>query len=563
MSIARDLVLIVLCTCFIALAASSRRPLLKNAEGRVALVAQEMLNDGDWVLPHLNGEIRKEKPPLSSWLVAITTLTLGTREVEAWHAYLPVALSGMLLALLIYIWLKRVSPHATAGDAAAPDDYWLPMAGALMLVATAGFIRQVRSAEMDMLLALCVACAFYGFYRYRTEGSVAALLGAYVALALSILTKGHVGLVLVLPALWLWLILERSRQALPLQGRSVLWHLLGIVLVCAIVLPWGIPFIERSGFSMADFHREGGAGRFREGTGHRELIKLFGQEYDNIFFYLYSLPGWMLPWSALLPLALWQTYDLPPDERSPLRRLCWLWLVWGVLLLSMLAAKQRHYSTPLMPAVAILTADAMLRWLAHFAPRKRAAARNALLGISVLTGLALLVGAALWVQEVPTDKMPALSIAGIALAVFVLAGIAARQKCHCFFLWWAGAVCAVMLQAITMEKYDGQHESPVRFCRLVRERLPRDARLYDYGVVMANNTWRAQILFCLQRKVERPSAPLPEWINSSRDYALVNEKSIRDVPIHAYEVLIREVDFMGHKNDVMLIRARSFDSPYQ
>ncbi|RPJ06635.1 MAG: glycosyltransferase family 39 protein, partial [Deltaproteobacteria bacterium] len=42
-------------------------------EPRYAQVSREMVNRGDWVLMHFNGEIYPDKPPLFFWLVAFSS----------------------------------------------------------------------------------------------------------------------------------------------------------------------------------------------------------------------------------------------------------------------------------------------------------------------------------------------------------------------------------------------------------------------------------------------------------------------------------------------------------
>lgn len=68
---------------------AAERPITRSSEGRVARVAQEMLDSGDWIVPHLNGAVRKEKPPLSSWAVALTARAFGSSKVTPLHAYIP------------------------------------------------------------------------------------------------------------------------------------------------------------------------------------------------------------------------------------------------------------------------------------------------------------------------------------------------------------------------------------------------------------------------------------------------------------------------------------------
>ncbi|MGZ3535706.1 MAG: ArnT family glycosyltransferase, partial [Thermodesulfobacteriota bacterium] len=69
------------------------RDLWEPDETRYAVVAQEMKETGNWILPHLNGEIYAEKPPLFFWLVNLSTSFLGNNEFTN---RLPSALAGFI-----------------------------------------------------------------------------------------------------------------------------------------------------------------------------------------------------------------------------------------------------------------------------------------------------------------------------------------------------------------------------------------------------------------------------------------------------------------------------------
>ena len=59
---------------------------------RYAEIAREMIRSGDWVVPHHNGEIYVDKPPLIFWLIAIPSWFSGsvTPLTAACHRpYLP------------------------------------------------------------------------------------------------------------------------------------------------------------------------------------------------------------------------------------------------------------------------------------------------------------------------------------------------------------------------------------------------------------------------------------------------------------------------------------------
>src|SRR5213078_4453920 len=63
-------------------------PLLDPDEGLYASIAREMLERGDWVIPHINGVPYLEKPPLYFWLTAFTFALFGYSEwaVRLWSA---------------------------------------------------------------------------------------------------------------------------------------------------------------------------------------------------------------------------------------------------------------------------------------------------------------------------------------------------------------------------------------------------------------------------------------------------------------------------------------------
>ena len=57
-------------------------------------IARNMVQSGDWVIPHLNGVAYMEKAPLPYWLIAICYLVLGVHD---WVARIPTALAAVLL----------------------------------------------------------------------------------------------------------------------------------------------------------------------------------------------------------------------------------------------------------------------------------------------------------------------------------------------------------------------------------------------------------------------------------------------------------------------------------
>ena len=74
------------------------RTLVPSDEGRYAEMAREMAATGDWITPRLNGIKYFEKPPLQTWMNALTFKAFGLGE---WQARLWTGLSGFLGVLLV------------------------------------------------------------------------------------------------------------------------------------------------------------------------------------------------------------------------------------------------------------------------------------------------------------------------------------------------------------------------------------------------------------------------------------------------------------------------------
>src|SRR5476651_2591764 len=92
------------------------RPLFNPDEGRYAEIPREMLESGDWVIPHLNGLDYIEKPPLQYWATALSYRVLGT---NAFAARLYTALTALATITLVWLAARRLWSPETAWRAAA------------------------------------------------------------------------------------------------------------------------------------------------------------------------------------------------------------------------------------------------------------------------------------------------------------------------------------------------------------------------------------------------------------------------------------------------------------
>ena len=72
-------------------------------EARNFITAREMVTDGNWLLTTMNGEARYEKPPLPTWLTAISGMAFGLKSIFA------LRLSAILFIMLLAVSIFKIS----------------------------------------------------------------------------------------------------------------------------------------------------------------------------------------------------------------------------------------------------------------------------------------------------------------------------------------------------------------------------------------------------------------------------------------------------------------------
>ncbi|MBI4862656.1 MAG: glycosyltransferase family 39 protein [Candidatus Riflebacteria bacterium] len=317
---------------------SSSRGLWNPDEPREAEIAREMFADGDWALPHLNGQPFVEKPPLYAWLSCVCFWILGGPDPLA--ARLPSSICGALLVLITVIAARRL---------VAPDRAWI--AGLSLSTMPLLWWHSSR-ANLDVPLSLFIGVALLCFLRAYLraggqEGPVWGLdvvVGA-IALGLGFLTKGPVAA--VLPGLIVITFLATEGNLWFL--RRVPWVRV-LALVSIVVLPWAIPFCLRDG-----------------GRWARDMVVVHHLELAIGV----TAVSWHRPAGTVL-------------------RFAWAWLMAPVLFFSVSACKRDLYLLPAFPAVALLSVasvdllDPDRRWARRLAGASLTFAAVALVVVGIL-----------------------------------------------------------------------------------------------------------------------------------------------------------------------------------
>ena len=309
-------------------------PPLPIDETRYLAVAWEMRTTGEFLVPHLNGALYSQKPPLLFWLINAGWLATG---VHAWTA------RAMTLAcsLATLVLVARLTQRVTGSESAA-------RASGVLLLGMLYFATFANAIMFDVLLATCALLALHGIVDLvedRRRGIVLAGLG----IGLGVLAKGPVmlldiGFAAVLAPWW-------NRGIARGNARYFGAVLLALALGAALALAWAIPAAIHGGpeYSRAIFLSQ---------TFDRIQGVKTGTHAQPFWWYVVWLPVMLLPW----PLVLRGRFDAMKSllrERSA--RLALAWVVPTVIVFSLIGGKQAHYLLPLLPGVALLFAVALDR----------------------------------------------------------------------------------------------------------------------------------------------------------------------------------------------------------
>jgi 4-amino-4-deoxy-L-arabinose transferase-like glycosyltransferase len=309
-------------------------PPLPIDETRYLAVAWEMRSTGEFLVPHLNGALYSQKPPLLFWLINAGWLATG---VHAWTARaMTLACSLASLALV-----ARLTRRVTGSQAAA-------RMSAVLLLGMLYFATFANAIMFDVLLATCALIALHGLVDLaedRRRGIVLTGLG----IGLGILAKGpvmllDVGFAAVLAPWW-------NRGIARGSARYFGSLLAAVALGAAIALAWAVPAAIHGGpeYSHAIFLSQ---------TFDRIQGVKTGTHAQPFWWYVVWLPVMLLPW----PLVLRGRFEaMRALVRERGARLALAWVLPTVVAFSLIGGKQAHYLLPLLPGVALLFAIALDR----------------------------------------------------------------------------------------------------------------------------------------------------------------------------------------------------------
>ncbi len=348
-------------------------------EPRFVLVAKQMVESGEMLIPHRGAEIYPDKPPMFMWLLAAAHGLTGEWRFSFLLPSLLASLGTIALTfdLSLKLWGRRAARIS-----------------ALMLLFAFQFTYQAKRAQIDPFLVFAMTAATHAFISHAllVPSRVTHAAGWFMA-AIGTISKGVGALaLLMLPVIALsrWFGFKRPGSRVAAMGRSYIatkpapshvgWGLLAFVAAAAIWLAplaiaaatWGDPEVEAY---VREILLGQTARRYANPDHHFQPWWYFGHVMLTTW-----LP-FVLAWPWALAFA-WQQLRRRRDARV------FIPLAWSALVLlffSLSPGKRDMYILPLLPMLCVALAPGLV-----FASRRRGF-RRLVLGFVLALALPLLI----------------------------------------------------------------------------------------------------------------------------------------------------------------------------
>ena len=298
-------------------------------EARNFITAREMIENGNWLVPSMNGHLRLAKPPLPTWLTAMAGLGAGNIE-DLVALRLPAAAVATLLVFFLYFLARLLTP-----------DRLIPFLAAAILATSFSFINIGRQGTWDIYCHSFMLGAIWllakGCRKEITNYSLFTSCG--IMLGLSFLSKGPVSFYALLLPFVIAYGYGFGFIALTAKWRGIVW---AVVLCTLISISWPLYVYLIEPESLAH-------------NVSAESTAWVSRHVEPIWFYV-SFPVHTGIWFFFAVVVLIVPYARPRIQVYGNYRFLAAWFMVCILLLSLIPEKKERYLLPAFIPLALLMA---------------------------------------------------------------------------------------------------------------------------------------------------------------------------------------------------------------
>jgi len=296
-------------------------------EARNFITAREMIQDNNWLLTTMNGEARYQKPPLPTWLTAISGLAFGVNSLFALR--LPAAIMVLILGITSYFLSKELkisNKHS--------------LYNGLVLITSFYVFAIMNEAPWDifthgfMAIGLLFLLKFFNDEKINWKNVL--LVGIFIGF--SIMSKGPVSLfALFLPFVIAYGVVFKFKK---LKEKTV--PIIAFIILFLIIGGWWFTYVRLvdPATFLAVANKE---------TGNWSSYNV------RPFYYYWSFFTQSGIWTIPAFVGLLYPYLIKRVTNKKAYRFSFLWTILAVILLSIIPEKKARYLMPVLIPLALNT----------------------------------------------------------------------------------------------------------------------------------------------------------------------------------------------------------------
>tara|TARA_B100000963_G_scaffold297131_1_gene268488 strand:- start:36310 stop:37701 length:1392 start_codon:yes stop_codon:yes gene_type:complete len=303
-------------------------PLMDKTEARYAEIARIMNETKNWITPQIDyGVPFWGKPPISSWMSAITIFLFGENEFFLRLPYF------FLSIILFFLTLKHSEPNNK-------------LITGLVLITLPQFFLHLGVVSTDLFLTFGVSLAFLSFWKFSNKKNRSSIYFFFTGLAIGVLSKGPIAIILVIPPILLWMFWF----SYDLKNILIKDFLYGLIFFMSISLPW---------FFIAEKNSPGFLDYFIVGEHFKRFFdsNWIGDKYGFpkqqpigtiwVFLFLFTMP-----WGIIIIKKLLKEFKKILKNKWEFYLI--LWIIWTPIFFTTSSSLIHPYVLPVMPAIALL-----------------------------------------------------------------------------------------------------------------------------------------------------------------------------------------------------------------
>lgn len=362
-------------------------------ESRNLATAQEMVREGNYLIPTMNGELRLAKPPLPTWIAAgIEILFPEQLVIQRYMA----GISATLMVFFLFLLVSKLTRNRNLG-----------FISALILASCFNIVLMGRTATWDIYCHSFMLGAIYfmvlGFDKAGKQWTNFLLSGVFMGL--SFLSKGPVSFfALLLPFLIAYIIIFRPKV------KEKIHPIILMIVICLIISSWWPTYIML-------FHSD-----VAIAVANKESSSWLDRNVRP-FYYYWQFPAeagiWALFWVTSI---IWFFWGKEKENRN-VYKMSIVWTIAALVLLSLIPEKKTRYLLPVLIPGAINVAF----YIYYSAKKVLTKPERVVFKINAILIAIILIGlpVALYMMFVKENliSIPIFiitSVISIALAIFIL-----------------------------------------------------------------------------------------------------------------------------------------------